>query len=90
MHLIILLNDKLPDRPSTVQLIETFGRETVVDDRGNILAEGTSAVVEGSADEVAQWIAKAEGEVWITPNPMVGPWYTAIVIDGRITVHLPE
>lgn len=85
MKLFILLNSNLPDRPEAVQLLETFGHETIMADNGKPLASGTVALIEASTEVLAEWLRPAL-EAWVTNNPMFGTWHAVHVVEGRLVV----
>ena len=74
-NLIILLTDNVRELVNSnpeIELVQVFGHEAIVVD-GRLVAEGDSAYVSGTNDDLRK-LADTEGGLWTTTNPMLGEW----------------
>lgn len=71
MQLFMLLQEEHTPVPLGIELVQTFGEETVRYDGGSV--HGTVAMLSGEASEFQKWLHTFEG-IWISNNPMLGAW----------------
>lgn len=72
--IVLVTKENTAHMEGRVQVTQTFGRESIVDDAGCLLARGDSAVVFSTTVEgMREWI-RLSGGVWTSKNPMLGSW----------------
>ncbi|BCG50266.1 hypothetical protein [Ralstonia phage RP13] len=58
--------------PDTIQLVQSFGNESIHIDSISPVATGQVVLLEGASNEFKKWLGGKE--IWTTNNPMCGTW----------------
>ena len=72
-HAIVIIEKKFPEVPAKI-LSQRFGYEAVVNEKGHMLAEGTSVLLAGDEDDLKTYLRSCGEAVWSSNNPMMGNW----------------
>lgn len=72
MHLCMILEEDFGPIPEGIELIQSFGDETVVRSDGSEMASGKAVLLSGDPDLFISWL---EGKtIWHSANPLTGVW----------------
>ena len=72
MDICLLLTNELGNIPSTIEVVQGFGTERIVDSSGNTLASGSVVFLSGAESDFIEWLK--DKNVWQSNNPMIGGW----------------
>lgn len=70
---IVIIEEGFPTVPAKI-LRDTYGYEAVVNEKGHMLAVGTSVMLGGDEDDLKDYLRACGGTVWSSNNPMMGNW----------------
>lgn len=73
MQLIMLLQPAFGSVPDTLNVVENYGPESIVDPSGTPVANGNVVYLEGEVVDFVKWLGAQPG-IWCCSSPLMGDW----------------